>query len=526
MAKASMSKSPKVRVRRWRPEDIPQIVACHRAAYPDYPAHTLYDERRFQMELEAFPEGQVLAEVGGEVVGYATSLIVQLEETAHRYTYDEITGAATFSTHDPAGDTLYGADIAVRPEHRGRQIAGRLYEFRRRLVKRYNLRRMIAYGRIPGYSQVAGKMTAEQYVERVTRGELKDPALSAHLKAGYQVKSVLLHYVPDRASLNYATLLEWVNPEYDIAKRRIAASPLQAVARKIRVCAAQFMMRRISQWAEFEQTVNFFADTADIYHCHFLLLPEYFTAQLVSTMPMDMPFEQAVRELSKLTDRYHELMLRLARQHQIYIIGGSHPVERDGRLFNVAHLFTPAGGIYTQDKLHITPGERADWGVEPGEEIRIFDTPLARIAIQVCYDIEFPEVSRLLAHAGVEVIFVPFSTDEKKAYNRVRYSAQARAVENYVYVVLAGNVGNLPTIKNYLLNYGQSAILTPSDFAFPVGGVAGEADPNVETVAVAELDLGTLAQQREYGSVRPYFDRRPDLYELTVRNPIRVIRSS
>ncbi|MCB0347120.1 MAG: hypothetical protein KDD66_18515, partial [Bdellovibrionales bacterium] len=184
----------------------------------------------------------------------------------------------------------------------------------------------------------------------------------------------------------------------------------------------------------------------------------------------------------------------------------------------------PNGKVYTQDKLHVTPNERTDWGTSPGEGIKLFDTPFGRIAILICYDIEFPELSRMLALAGAEIIFVPFSTDEKKAYLRVRYTAQARAVENYMYVVLSGNVGNLPTIKNYIINYGQAAILTPSDLAFPVGGVAGETDPNAETVVISELDLTTLALQREIGSVRPFYDRRPDLYNLIPCEEIETVR--
>ncbi|HEX6385422.1 MAG TPA: bifunctional GNAT family N-acetyltransferase/carbon-nitrogen hydrolase family protein [Anaerolineae bacterium] len=514
-----------IKVRRWRPEDIPAIVACHKAAYPDYPEEGgHYDERSYELQLAAFPEGQYLAEVDGRVVGYATALIVQLDDDIHVYRYPEITGAGTFSTHTPSGDTLYGADIAIHPDYRGLGIAGRLYDQRKKLLKRYNLRRMVAYGRLPGYSNMAGKMTADEYVEKVERGELTDRALAVHLRAGYRVKRVLLDRVWDDASLNYSTLLEMPNPEYRPEKRKIAAAPLQRPVRRIRVCAAQYLMRPLRAWEELEQTVEFFATTADEYHCHFLLLPEYFTAQLFSTMPAEWDPHQAINELARLTGRYVEMFKHLAMKHRLYIIGGSHPVCRDGHLYNVGHLFTPSGHVYTQDKLHVTPSERETWNIRPGEGIKIFETPLARIAIQVCYDIEFPEIARLLTLAGVEAIFVPFSTDEKKAFYRIKYTAQARAVENYIYVVISANVGNLPT-RTYLINYGQSAIFTPSDFAFPLHATAGEAEPNVETVVIADLDLSTLAQQRQLGSVRPLYDRRPDLYELRAKQDIEIIRA-
>jgi predicted amidohydrolase/GNAT superfamily N-acetyltransferase len=477
------------------------------------------------MQMNAFPQGQFLAEIDGKIVGYATTLIVQLDDNSNWYTYSEITGKSTFSTHTPSGDTLYGADIAVHPDYRGQGVAGAIYTPRKKLLKRYNLRRMIAYGRIPGYKQYAGRMTADEYVEAVTKGDLKDPALVAHLKAGYSVKRIMLDFFGDRSSMDYCTLLEMSNPDFKPEKRKIIAAPLRRPLRKVRVCSAQYMMRPIKSWDDFVRNVKFFVDVADEYHCHFLLMPEYFTAELFSIMPHDLDSLSAMKELAKFTPKYIDLFKDLATRYKLYIIAGSQPVEREGNLYNVAHLFTPTGNVYTQDKLHITPSERLYFDIEPGENIRIFETPLAKIAIQVCYDIEFPEVARLMKQAGADIIFVPFSTDERKAYFRVRYTAQARAVENVMYVVISGNVGNLPNIKSYLINYGQSAIFTPSDFAFPMEAKTGEAEPNVETVVISDLDLTSLDQQRETGSVRPLYDMRPDIYELIAKTPIRIIRT-
>src|SRR5690606_16491504 len=112
---------------------------------------------------------------------------------------------------------------------------------------------------------------------------------------------------------------------------------------------------------------------------------------------------------------------------------------REGKIYNSAYLFTPTGNVYWQDKLHITPSERRYWGIEAGDTIKVFDSPLGRFGIQICYDIEFPELTRIMVNHGLEILFCPFSTDERKAYYRVRYCAHARAIENYIYVVLAGN---------------------------------------------------------------------------------------
>lgn len=509
-------------VRSWTAEDIPHITACHKAAYPDYPedgGH--YTARSYRLQFEAFPEGQYLVEYQGQIVAYATSIVVQLPESGY-YKYSEITGSGSFSSHTPAGDSLYGADIAVHPAFRGRGLTKLLYKERVRLMKRYNLRRMIAHGRIPGYANHAGEMSAHEYVEAVVRGELTDSALNTHLSAGYTVRDVMMDAVWDDASLNYATFLEMSNPDFKPQKRKIAAVPLSRPNRKIRVCAAQYQMRVIKSWQEFEHSVAFFVNAADSYHCHFLVFPEYFTAQLFTLMPTEWSPKKTVGELANMTDRYIEMFCRMSSKHRLYIIGGSQPVWRDGKLFNVAHIFTPTGKVYTQDKLHVTPSERSAWDIRPGQGLTVFDTPLGRIAIQICYDIEFPELARLLTLAGVETIFVPFSTDERKAYLRVRYSAQARAVENSIYTVIAGNVGTLPH-RSYLLNYGQAAVFTPSDFEFPPNAIAGEAEPNAETVVIADLDLTNLTVNREQGHTRPLYDRRIDMYELRSKVPIKLV---
>jgi predicted amidohydrolase/GNAT superfamily N-acetyltransferase len=517
---------PKITVRRWREEDIPGIIACNKAAYADYPPEFEYTARHYEMQLAAFAQGQFVALANGKVVGFATSLIVSLDDESYWYTVDEITGAGTFSTHNYFGDTLYGADMAVHPDYRRMGISGMLYDRRKRLMKRYNLRRMIAYGRIPGYKAYAGRMTADQYVRKVVDGELTDQALNSHLKAGYEVKKVQLDITVDFSSLNYSTYLEMPNPDFDLAKSRIAISGVpKRPARRIRICAAQYLMKPIRAWEEMEESVEFFVDTAAASHCHFLLFPEYFSYQLISCCGAEGGrMKETALKLAGFTERYVQMLRGMAMKYNIYIVGGSHPSLREGKLYNTAYLFTPSGFVHTQDKLHITPSERNESNIEPGVGLRVFNTPLARIAIQICYDIEFPETARLLALAGVEVIFVPLYTDEKKAYWRVRHCAQARAVENFVYVVLAGNVGNMRTPMGSFLNYSQAAILTPSDFPFPEKGIQGEADPNVESVVVSELALSALAQQRHIATVRPLHDRRPDLYQLQSMVDIEKVR--
>ena len=149
----------------------------------------------------------------------------------------------------------------------------------------------------------------------------------------------------------------------------------------------------------------------------------------------------------------------------------------------------------------------------------MFETDKGKVSIQICYDVEFPELGRLAAERGAEIFFVPFCTDERYGYLRVRYCAQARCVENHVYVALAGTVGNLPDVENMDIQYAQSGILTPSDIPFSRDAVAAECTPNIETVIVEDVDLELLSRHRQTGNVLNWRDRRTDLYEVRLLEP-------
>jgi predicted amidohydrolase len=202
-------------------------------------------------------------------------------------------------------------------------------------------------------------------------------------------------------------------------------------------------------------------------------------------------------------------------KYNVNIIGGSHLTVENDKLYNIAYLFRRDGSVARQYKLHITPGEARWWGVRPGKSVEVFDTDRGRIAILICYDVEFPELTRIAAAKGATILFVPFNTDIRSGYMRVRTCAAARCIENGIYAVLAGPIGNLPFVDGADIHYGQACILTPSDVSFARDGIAEEATPNVETMVVCELNLDTLRKNRRNGTVRPWMDRRTDIYSVT-----------
>jgi predicted amidohydrolase len=246
-----------------------------------------------------------------------------------------------------------------------------------------------------------------------------------------------------------------------------------------------------------------------------VLFPEFFTMQLLSYINEPAP-ALAVRRLARLAPQYEELFIRLARETGIYIIGGTHPVFQRGKIFNAAHLFTPNGQVFRQKKVHLTPTESGPYRLSRGHGLYLYHTDFGNIAIQVCYDVEFPEVSRVMAEAGAEILFVPSCTDGREGFCRVRYCAQARAIENQIYVAMTGTVGNLPLVPYMNTNYGQAAILTPSDYFFARDGIAAEGTINQEQLVVADVDLDLLDEQRVNGSVIPLQDLIKDAYDNVV----------
>lgn len=279
---------------------------------------------------------------------------------------------------------------------------------------------------------------------------------------------------------------------------------------RLRVASLQYFIRPVHTFEQFRDQVEALVETAADYECNLLVFPEYFTVQLLTLGKIKRPIREQIRALARQVPRYKALMSRLARKHRLYIVGGSIPVapERAAKVYNQAFFFGPNGNLGVQSKLHMTRFETEDWDVSPGLGVTIFDTQLGKIAIAICYDVEFPEIARAAARAGANILVVPSCTDERQGYLRVRYCAQARAIENQMYVILSHTVGSLPMVPAVSLNYGQAAILTPSDFPFARDGILSEGNPNQEMMVIGELNLQTIEESRSSGTVLPLYDSR------------------
>ncbi len=280
------------------------------------------------------------------------------------------------------------------------------------------------------------------------------------------------------------------------------------ILERIRVATLQYFIRPVNTFEQFYDQVAALVETAADYKCHLVVFPEYFTVQLLTLGGVKRPMEEQVRDLAKQVPKFTQMMSSLAEKHKIYIVAGTIPFEdpASGTVRNRCFFFNASGKYGFQDKLHMTRFENEEWFVSSGRRLKIFDTDFGKVAITVCYDVEFPEIARAAARAGATILIVPSCTDDRQGYLRVRMCAHARAIENQMYVIHASTVGSLPMVPAVSLNYGQASILTPSDFSFSRDGVLAEGIPNQETMVIGELNLKLIADSRLSGTVLPLLD--------------------
>lgn len=467
-------------------------------------------EVKFKSILKTFPEGQICIEDDGKVIAAAFAVVVDYDKFGDKHTYTEITGNAYATTHDPKGDVLYGIDIFADPEYREMRLGRRLYEARKELCQNLNLRAIMAGGRIPGYKDYSEQMKPQKYIEKVKSKEIYDPILSFQLSNDFEVKQVLKGYLPeDKESQGYATLLEWFNIYYEPKK------PLLFGATKTtaRIGCVQWQMREFHSVEDVVKQAEYFINALSDYKCDVALFPEFFNAPLMGLAGNGNSLE-AIRHLASYTDQIRDEMSRLAVSYNINVVAGSMPLMEDGVLYNVAYLCRRDGTIDSQYKLHPTPHEKREWLMEGGSTLKVFDTDFGKVGILICYDSEFPELSRILSDQGMQILLVPFWTDTKNGYLRVRRCSQARAIENECYVAISGSFGNLPKVDNVDIQYGQTAVFSPSDFSFPHDAIMAETTPNTEMTLIVDVDLDKLQTLKNEGSVRNFLDRRRDLYQI------------
>lgn len=508
---AMMKSKPSLIIRNAKIADIPTIRALSKKVYGEDDA---YHPSEIRGQINHFPEGQFVAVYQDKIVGYCSSIIVKESQALADHTWLSISGGGYGTTHNPNGDFLYGLEVFVDPDYRRMRIGERFYQTRKKLCKFYRLKGIVFAGRMPLLRKRLKKVgTPEAYLEQVLEKKIHDPVVNFQRRQGFEVVQILKDYLPtDRESMGHAIQMVWKNPEASVHSKEDRRTPKE---HQIRVAAVQYMQRQIHSFEEFKRMITYYVNVVSDYQSDFVLFPEMFTLQLLSIENEKLSPEDAILKLTEYAGRLRSFFKKLAIEYNVNIIAGSTPVKvKDDKIHNVSYIFLRNGEIHEQPKIHPTPDEKYWWNVTGGNDLVPIETDCGTIGVLICYDSEFPELARHLVDQGANILFVPFCTDERQAYLRVRYCCQARAVENQCYVVLAGNVGNLPQVSNMDIQYGQSCILTPCDFVFSRDGIAADSTPNSETVIFADLRLENLYESRLSGTVINFSDRRHDLFKV------------
>ena len=396
----------KVQIRNLQIEDYDQLAQSFTRVYSDG-SDVFWTHKQIEKLIRIFPEGQIVTVVDEKIVGCALSIIVNYDDVKNDHTYAQVTGKETFNTHNPKGNILYGIEVFIHPQYRGLRLARRMYEYRKEICETLNLKAIMFGGRIPNYHKYADQIRPKEYIDKVKQKEIYDPVLTFQLSNDFHVRKVMRNYLPnDEESKHYACLLQWDNIYYQPPTQEYI-SPKTTV----RVGLVQWQMRTYKTLDDLFEQVEFFVDAVSDYKSDFVLFPEYFNAPLMAKFN-DEGESEAIRGLAAYTNEIRERFVKLAISYNINIITGSMPLikEEDGRLYNVGFLCRRDGTYEMYEKIHVTPDEIKSWGLSGGKSLQTFDTDCAKIGVLICYDVEFPELSRIMADQGMQILFVPLLT--------------------------------------------------------------------------------------------------------------------
>lgn len=271
----------------------------------------------------------------------------------------------------------------------------------------------------------------------------------------------------------------------------------------LKLAAAQYPIDQLARWSDFRDKVTRWVAEAAGEGARLLVFPEYFSIEITSIFGEEvyssLPLQ--LEKLQRTLADFLALFRELAQTHHVHICAGSYPVREGDDYYNRSYFFWPNGHCEFQEKLQMTRFENEHWHVSAGSGLKVFATEFGKLAINVCYDSEFPLLARRQVEEGAVLILVPSCTDTLAGFHRVKIGCQARALENQCYVVQSPTVGDCAWSEAVDANVGLAAVYTPVDRGFPPTGVLAAGELNAAQWVYAELDLGAIERVRAEGQV-------------------------
>lgn len=278
--------------------------------------------------------------------------------------------------------------------------------------------------------------------------------------------------------------------------------------RVVRIAAAQYPIGFFNRWPEYEAHITGWVAEAALGRAKLLLFPEYFSLEISSIFGPGVyeSLDKTLEKLSHALGGFLALYRSLAQKYQVHICAGSFPVKDGDTYYNRCYFFWPNGHCEWQEKLQMTRFEKEKWNVSSGSGVKEFLTDFGTVAVNICYDSEFPLFARQQAEQGAEIILVPSCTDTLAGFNRVKIGCQARALENQCYVVQSPTIGECSWQQAVDTNIGVAAFYSPVDHGFPPNGILHSGKPNEAQWVYYDLDLEAIQRVRKEGQVFNFKD--------------------
>jgi predicted amidohydrolase len=277
----------------------------------------------------------------------------------------------------------------------------------------------------------------------------------------------------------------------------------------IKVAAAQYDIGFFTEWSDYVTKLSDWVSQAAKNQAKLLVFPEYGSMELASLFgeAVYKDLDQQIHAMQSVYNDWQVLHAELAKQHDVMILACSFPVlQSDGSFRNRANLYGVDGLIDYQDKLIMTRFENEQWQIHAGNQIKVIETDIGKLGINICYDSEFPLIANHQVAAGADLILAPSCTDTEAGFHRVRIGCQARALENQCYVVHSPTFGEALWSEAVDVNSGRASIYTPVDYGFPDNGILIEGSTDIAEWVYADLDLAEIARVRQEGQVFNYRD--------------------
>lgn len=262
----------------------------------------------------------------------------------------------------------------------------------------------------------------------------------------------------------------------------------------------QYPLEENSSYDSFLKKVDHYIKISKKNGSELIVLPELITTELVNWSEPEIPQLEYIAR--NITPKYKAWLKLKALENNISILGGTTPQYKGKKIFNTALLALSDGRLLEQDKIFLTPDEK-NWNWTPGKTLNIFDTRWGKMAILICFDSEFPFISQKISASKPDLILIPSWTSSQSGFNRVDWSARARAIEHYAYVVKTGTVQSKTSTQPH---FGNATIFGPQDHQFPTEPQSGRM--NKKDILFQEIDLNLLRNKKEISGYNPSLEQQ------------------